>query len=131
MDFVDDVDLVTPARRGELDAPDDLLAHVVDARSACRVELVHVGMLARGDEPAVLARAVGLGGRALFAQKRFRQKARGRRLAGAAGPAEQVRMAHFVLFDGVLDRAFDMLLTHHVLENLRTVFRIQCLCHAP
>ena len=67
VDLVDDVDLVASTRRRKLHAVDDLLADVVDAGAACRVELVDVGMLSRGDKLAVLARSVGVGSRTLLA----------------------------------------------------------------
>ena len=67
VNLVDDVDLVAPARRRKLHAVDNLLADVVDAGAACRVELVDVGMLSRGDKLAVLARSVGVGSRTLLA----------------------------------------------------------------
>ena len=67
VDLVDDVDLVAPARRRKLHAVDDLLADVVNAGAACRVELVDVGMLSCGDKLAVLARSVGVGSRTLLA----------------------------------------------------------------
>ena len=38
-------------------------------------------------------------------------------------------MADFVLLDGVFDGALDLLLPHHVLEDLRTVFAVQRLVH--
>ena len=67
VDLIDDVDLVAPARRRELHAVDDLLTDVVDAGAACRIELVDVGVLSRGDKLAVLARSVGVGSRAALA----------------------------------------------------------------
>ena len=62
MHLVDDIDLVAAARRRELHAPNDLLAHVLHARAAGGVQLVHVGMLPVGDGHAVVARAVRFGG---------------------------------------------------------------------
>ena len=67
VDLVDDVDLVAPTRWRELNAADNLLAHVLDTRAACSVELVHVGMRAFGNQQAVAARAIGVGSGALFA----------------------------------------------------------------
>ena len=75
MNLVDDVDLAAPARRGKLHAPDDLLAHVLNARAACRVELVDIRMRAVGDFEAVLAGAIWLGRWALIAQKRLGEQA--------------------------------------------------------
>ena len=39
-------------------------------------------------------------------------------------------MTDLVGLDGVFQRAFDMSLPHHVLERLRTILSIQCLCHS-
>ena len=71
VDLVDDIDLITAARGRELHAVDDLLAHVLHARTACRVELVNVGVHALGDHLAILAGAVRVGRGTLFAQKRL------------------------------------------------------------
>ena len=127
--LVDDVYLVAPARRRELHAPDDLLADVLHAGAARGIQLVDVRVLAGGDHLAILAGAVGLGGRPLLAQKRLGQKARRGGLAGAARAREQVGVAHLVLGDGVFDGALDVLLTDHVLEDLRSVLAIECLGH--
>ena len=129
MDLVDDVDLVAAAHRRVVDAVDDLLADVVDAGAACRVELVDVGVHALGDHLAILAGAVRVGRGALFAQKRLGKQASRGGLARAARAAEQVGVADFVLLDGVFDGALNLLLPHHVLEDLRTVFEVQRLCH--
>ena len=129
VDLVDDVDLVTAARGRELHAVDDLLAHVLHARAACRVELVDVGVHALGDHLAILAGAVRIGRGALLAQQRLCKQAGRGGLARAARAAEQVGMADLVLLDGVFDGALDLLLPHHVLEDLRTVFAVQRLCH--
>ena len=129
MDLVDDIDLVAAARGCELHAVDDLLAHVLHARAACRVELVDVGVHALGDHLAILAGAVRVGRGALLAQQRLGKQARRGGLARAARAAEQVGVADLILLDGVFDGALDLLLTHHVLEDLRTVFAVQRLCH--
>ena len=127
--LVDDVDLVAPARGGELHAADDLLAHILHAGAARGVQFVDVGMLAGGDHRAVVAGAVGFGRGAVLAQKRLGQQTRRRGLARAARAGEQVGVAHLVLLDGVFDGALDMLLADHVLEDLRSVFPIQCFRH--
>ena len=124
VDLVDDVDLVAPARRRELHAVDNLLANVVDAGAACRIELVDVGVLSRGDKPAVLARSVGVGSRAALAQKRLRKQAGSGRLTRAARAAEQVCVTYFVLLNGIFDGALDMLLAHHVLKRLGAIFAV-------
>ena len=131
VNLVDDVDLVSSARRGELHAADDLLADVFHTGTARGVELVNVGMGSLGDHGAILAGSVRIGSGALFAQERLGKQAGRGRLARAARSAEQVSMADFVLLDGVFDGALDLLLPHNVLEDLRTVFAIQRLCHMP
>ena len=65
--LVDDVDLLGSAGRGEVHAADDFLADVFHAGTACRVQLVDVGMLAFGDVHAALAGAIGGAGRAVLA----------------------------------------------------------------
>ena len=91
--LVDDVHLVPRAHRGEAHATDDLVAHVVHARAACGIQLVDVGMLAGGNEAALLAGAVGQMPVSLLAHQGLRQQARHGGLSRATRPAEQVRMA--------------------------------------
>ena len=129
VNLVDDVDLVTAAGWRELHAPDDFLAHVLNARSACRVELVDVRMVAVRHGNAVLARAIGLSRGALLAEKRLGQQAGRGGLSRSARAREQVRMAYLVLFDGILDSSLNMLLANNVFEDLRPVFPIKSLCH--
>ena len=59
VNLVDDIDLVLAAHRGKVDGVDDLLAHIVHARAACGIELVDIGVVALGDELALLTGAVG------------------------------------------------------------------------
>ena len=59
MDLVDDIDLVLATHRGKVNGVDDLLAHIVHARTACGIELVDIGVVALGDELALFASAVG------------------------------------------------------------------------
>ena len=69
MNLVDDIDLVAPARGSILNATDNFLAHIIDARAACRVELVDIGMVALGDGEALFARAIRSGRGPLLATK--------------------------------------------------------------
>ena len=131
VNLVDDVDLVTATRGSELNAPDDFLTNVVDAGTACRVELVHVGVHAVGDVQAILAGAVGLGRRTLLAKQRLCKQARRGGFTRASRAGEQVGMAGFIVLDGVANGALDMLLAHHVAENLGAIFTIKCLGHMP
>ena len=130
VDLIDDVDLVAATHRREVDAVDDLLAHVVDARAAGRVELVDVGVVTGGDEPALLAGAVGQVARALLALERLGEDACHGGLSGAARTTEQVRVARAVLGDGALKRGDHVALANDVLERLRAVLAIQRLHEA-
>ena len=129
VDLVDDVDLVAPARRGELHAADDFFAHVLDARAARGVELVHIGMCALGNQQAVAACAVGVWRGALLAQQGLGQQAGRRGLASAARTGEQVGVRYLVLLDRVFQRPLDGLLPHDVFEYLRTISTVQRFCH--
>ena len=133
VDLVDDIDLVLAAHRGKVDGVDDLLAHVVHAGTACSIELVDIGVVALGDELALLASTVGhaaactLGARRLgiAAQQRLGQNARHGGLARAARSAEQVGVGQASLGDGVLERRDDMLLAHHGVEGERAILSVQ------
>ena len=78
-------------------------------------------MVARGDELAFLAGAVGQVAAALHAEKRLRQQARHRGLARAARPAEQVRVAHALLAHGPLEGLDHVVLADDLVEGLGTV----------
>ena len=133
VDLVDDVDLVLAAHRGEVHRADDLLAHVVHARAARGVELVHVRMVALGDELALLAGAVGHAARGpllargigALAEQGLGEDARHGRLARAARAAEQVGMREAPLADGMLERGDDVLLPHDGVEGERAVFAVE------
>ena len=133
VDLVDDIDLVLATHRGKVNGVDDLLAHVVYAGTACGIELVDIGVVAFGDELALLAGAIGhaaartLGARRLgiAAQQRLGQNARHGGLARAARSAEQVRVGQAPLGDGVLERRDDMLLAHHGVEGERAILSVQ------
>ena len=58
VDLVDDVDLVRAAHRRKAHRVDDLLTHVVDARAARGVQLIHIGVGSRRDGLALGTRAV-------------------------------------------------------------------------
>ena len=124
VNLVDDIDLVAPARGSILNATDNFLAHIIDARAACRVELVDIGMVALGNGEALFARAIRSGRGPLLAQKRLGEQTRCRGFTRAAGAAEHVGVAYFVLLDGVFERALDMGLAHHVFKRLRAVLAV-------
>ena len=122
--FVDDINLVATARGRILNAADNLLAHVIDARAACRIELIDVGVDAGRNGLALLARAVGRRRWTLLAQKRFGKQASRRGLTRSSRPAKQVSVANFILLDGVFERTLDMGLAHDVFECLRAIFAV-------
>ena len=130
MDLVDDIDLIAPTRGSVLNAPDDFFAHVLYTRTACGVEFVDIGVVPLGDGKTLFTRAVGRRRGTVLAQKRLGQQASRGCFARASRPAKQIRMADPIGLDGVFQRAFDMGLPHHVLERLRTILSIQCLCHS-
>ncbi len=125
MHLVDDVDLPFAARRGIAYAADDLFTDVLDARAACGIELVDIGVVALGNGLAFLAGAVGLGSGAVFAKQRLRKDSGRCRLARTARAAEQVGMGDLALLDGVLQRALDMLLAYDIGKRRRAVFAVQ------
>ena len=133
VDLVDDIDLVLAAHRGKVDGVDDLLAHVVHAGAGSGIELVDIGVVALGDELALLAGAVGhatartLGARSLgiAAEQRLAQDTRHGGLARTARTAEQVSVGQAPLGDGVLERRDDMLLAHHGVEGERAILSVQ------
>ena len=90
---VDDIDLVVAANRRVAHAIDDLLAYVVHAGVGGGIKLIHVRMLARGDELAVFAGAIRKVPSSLLAEERLCKQASHCGLARSARPAEQVRMA--------------------------------------
>ena len=125
VDLVDDVDLVAAAHRGVVDAGDDLLADVVDAGAARGIQLVDVGVLAGGDELALLAGAVGQVARALLAHEGLGDDARHGGLARAARPAEQVGVARAVLGHGALEGGDHVGLANYLLKRLWAILAIQ------
>ncbi len=92
VDLVDDVHL-PPARGGERRMSDQL-PHGVDAVVGRGVELVHVEGAAAGDLHTGDAGAAGLAVDGRRAVERSGQDARRGGLAGAAWPAEEVRVGH-------------------------------------
>ena len=125
VDLVDDVDLVAPAGRRVLQPADDLLAHILNARVRCGIQLVDIGMAALGDIDALVARQIRVCRRPLLALERLCQDPCGRGLAGAPGPGEQVGMGDGILGSSVSQRTSDMRLAHDVVETLRAVLTIE------
>ena len=125
VNLVDDVNLPSTSGWSVAYAADDFLAHVFDARAACRVELVHIRVSALRNGLAFRARTVGLDGGALFAHQRLGEDARRGGFASSSWTAEQVCMGDFILLDSVFQRALNMLLTHNVGKSGRTIFAVQ------
>ena len=112
VNFVNDVHLVFAARGGKLHATDNFLAHVFYARATRGVKFVDVGMLALGDFLAACASSIGVRRRAVIAQQSLRQKSRRSSFTRSSWAAKKIRMTQFVLVNGVLYGAFNMILTH-------------------
>src|SRR6266568_7574273 len=118
MDLVDDVDLVAAARRGVLDVlPDG--PNVVDLAIRRRVDFDDVHERPRLGLDAHRARAARLGARPFRTQQRLGEQARGRRLADAARPGEEVGVGDAAGDERVLQRPRDRVLADDRLERLR------------
>ena len=123
VDLVEDVHLAPAggAERGPLVQ----LTDAVDAVVRRGVELEHVERRAVLDRPARLAHAAGLAVADVRAVQGFREDARGRRLAGAARSAEQVRVRDPVVAHGVAEGPHDVLLAEHFVETLGPVAAVE------
>ena len=71
---------------------------------------------------AVIADSARRDCRPLNAVERFRQDARSRSFADAARPDEKISVREPVLFDRVLQRLRDMILSHQIVKRLRPIF---------
>ena len=131
VDLVDDIDLATASDGGVVDAADDLLAYVVHAGAGGSVELYDVGMLAGGDQAALLAGAVGELAGAGLAHEGLGQQARHGGLAGAARATEEVGVAGAALEDRALEGLDHVALANDLLERLRAVFGVERFHAAP
>ena len=127
--LVDDVDLEAAACRGEPHTSDDFLAHVVNTRTACGIELEDVGVRALGDLETLRAGTVGLAVLGRLAQERLGKQARRRGLTRSAWSAEQIRMGNRTLRYSVDERLLDMFLANDVGKNLGTILAIQRKSH--
>ena len=122
MDFVDDENLESIAHRRDGERLDDHLADVVDAGVGGAVDLEDVHVAALRDLHARVARAAGLGRRALHAVERAREDARGRRLPDAARAREDEGLREPPARHRVLQREDGPALADDVIEALRTPF---------
>ncbi len=118
MDLVDDVDLVAAARRRVLDVlPDG--PHVVDLAIRRRVDFDDVHKRPGLGLDAHRACAARLGARPFRTQQRLGEQARGRRLADATRPGEEVGVGDAAGDERVLQRPRDRVLADDRLERLR------------
>ena len=124
--LVEDVDLRAAFDRLEDDALADL-ADVVDPALRRCVHLDDVERVPVRDREADRARLVRVGRRPgrPGAVERLREDARHRRLPGAAWPCEQVRLAHLIVLERVLQRPDDRLLPDDLVEPLRAVLPVE------
>ena len=125
VNLVDDVHLVATLRRSVAHAVYDFLSNAVDARTRGGVELVHVWVLARRDELALITCAIGKMPGTLLAHERFGQKPRHSGLSRTARPTKQICVACAALENRPLQRSHHMLLTHHVVKGLWTIFSVE------
>ncbi len=109
MHLVDQVHLEAPPCRCVLRVLDHL-AHIVHAGVAGSVDFQQVHETAGIDRRAHRAFATGISRFAALAIQRFREDARNRGLAHAAGAGEQIGMVHAAGVERIGERAHDMLL---------------------
>ncbi len=124
VDLVEDVHL--GAARASRGRPGSMrLAHVLDPVVGGGVELLEVVGAAGLDGQARLALAAGSPACEVGAVEGLGQDAGGRRLARAAGPAEQVGVADPVVAHGVAQGPDDLLLARHLGEPAGTVAPVE------
>ncbi|MGX1270974.1 hypothetical protein RKD18_004168 [Streptomyces phaeoluteigriseus] len=124
--LVDDVDLVTAARRPE-EGLFPQVTGVVHTTVRSGVDLDDVDGTRAGARQVLtgLALPAGGGGGALLAVQAAGQDARAGRLATSAGTAEQVRVIDPVVPQRLLQRVGDMLLPDDLGERLRAIAAVQ------
>ena len=120
--FVDVEDAVAAFDRGVLHERKDAVVHVLDLVVRGAVDFRHVERRTGHDGLAGVARAAGHGRRAFFAVERLREDAGERGLARAAGAGEKIRLGDAAAFDGVAERADDVVLPDDLFEGLRAPF---------
>ena len=123
VDLVEDVHLV-PAGSAEVGLLDEV-AHRLDAVVAGGVELVHVVADAALDVEARRALAARLAVDRALAVEHLGEDPRRRRLARAAGPGEQVRLALAAAGDGVAQGADDVVLALQLGESPGAVAAVE------
>jgi len=118
MDLVEDVDL--PAARRAVPRSGSDLTDIVDPVVRRGVELDDVQRRALGDRHTTGALVAGVAVERPLAVKGLGEDARGRGLAGAAGPREKVRVHHTVVLYRPLQGAHDMVLAPYFGESSRS-----------
>ena len=121
--LVEDVHLVPPGR-AEVGLLDEV-AHRLDTVVAGGVELVHVVAHAALDVEARRALAARLAVDRALAVEHLGEDPRRRRLAGAAGTGEQVRLTFATTGDGVAQRPHDVVLALDLGESAGAVAAVE------
>src|SRR5581483_46104 len=103
----------------------DQLADGLDPVVRSRVELVHVEARACLDAAARLASEARLAVDRRLAVQHLREDPSGRRLAGAAWPTEEVRVADPSLTHGVAQCRHDVVLASHLGKTARPVAPVE------
>src|SRR5690606_37332758 len=117
MDFVDDIDLVLTLTRRKGDLVTQV-AHIIDAGIRRGVDLDQVEKTALINAYTGRALVAGASFRVLVgAVVRLGQQSGGRRLAGAARPAEKIGVTDAPALQGITQRARDMFLPDHFIEQ--------------
>jgi hypothetical protein len=127
VDFIDDIDFIAPfaGRKSDFLAQ---IADIIDSGVRRRVDLDQIEIApfidrdARGAGVAWARIRVGM-----LAVDGFRQQARGCGFARPSGSAEKIGVPNAPGLERVAERAGDMLLSDHLIEQRRTPFQIQCL----
>ena len=115
--LVEDVDLVAVLARGRVRGPAPQVARVLDAAMAGRIDLHHVEGGAAGPDPlAGLAHAARFTRRLFGAVERHGEDPGARRLADAAGAAEEIRVADPAGPDRGRERRPDVVLADQIGE---------------
>ena len=123
MHLVDDVDLEGAFARGKGDFVPKL-AHVVHASVRGGVDFDQIQKTRLIDRNTIGASIAGAAaGVFMFAVDRLGQQARGGRLAGAAGSAEEVGVTHAPADQRIAQRAGDVLLPNHIVKDRGRHFR--------
>jgi len=125
VDLVEDVDLLAAGRAAERD-PLEQLPGVADPAVGRGVELEQVDERPRRHRRAVVAHAARLAvGPEVEAVEGLGQDPGGRRLAGAARPAEEVRVPDPAVAHGVAQSRGDVVLADELREPLGSVLAVE------